>query len=191
MVFMKNTHKHRVSAELSWIFSFIALIWIVFLLDHFLPLERFGLVPRHADGLIGIAGMHFLHLNWGHLVSNTIPLLVLMVLLAGSRVNSPSIVISICLVGGVILWLIGRSSLHIGASLLIFGLASFIIVSGFIEKRTLPLMMGIIVLLVYGSSLLKGILPIQSGVSFEGHLSGLIAGVVCAVVLVPAYKRKR
>ena len=169
----------------------MALIWIVFIFDRFLPLEQFGLVPRDPGGLIGIAGMHFLHGNWGHLLSNSVPLLVLLMLLAGSRANSLSIVISISLLGGLILWIIGRSSLHIGASLLVFGLAGFIIMSGFIEKRPLPLMISIIVVAIYGSSLFKGILPIQRGISFEGHLSGLIAGIICAFILLPGYKRKQ
>ena len=186
-----KTPAHGLTRELGWILGFIALIWVIFALDRFLPLEQFGLIPRDFSGLLGIAGMHFLHGNWGHLLSNSIPLLVLLMLLAGSRANSLSIVILISLIGGLILWFIGRSSLHIGASLLVFGLASFIIVSGLIEKRPLPLMISIIVIVIYGSSLFKGILPIQRGVSFEGHISGLIAGALCAFVLLPKNKRKQ
>ena len=187
----KKPQDHNIGTELGWILGFIALIWLIFVLDRFLPLERFGMIPRELDGLFGIASMHFLHSNWGHLISNSVPLLVLLMLLAGSRANSAYIVISIGIIGGALLWLIGRSSVHIGASLLVFGLASFIIVSGFIEKRPLPLMLSIIVLIVYGTSLIKGILPIQRGVSFEGHFSGLVAGAVCALGMLPQFKRKQ
>lgn len=186
-----KSQRHQIGTELGWILAFVAAIWLIFVLDRFLPLERFGLVPRELSGLIGIASMPFLHGNWGHLISNTVPLLVLLMLVAGSRANSAYIVISICLIGGLLLWVIGRSSIHIGASLLVFGLAGFIIVSGFIEKRPLPLILSIVVLIVYGSSLIKGILPFEKGVSFEGHFCGLLAGAVCAMGLLPRSKRKQ
>ena len=183
------SNQQKIGDGISWILGFMALIWIVFVLDLFLPLERLGLIPRELGGLTGIAGMHFLHGNWQHLLSNSIPLLVLLVLLTGSRANSSMIVLAICLLGGIILWIVGRPSLHIGASLLVFGLASFLVVAGLIEKRPLSLIISAIVILVYGSSMLKGILPIQHGVSFEGHISGLIAGAVCALGLLPGRKR--
>lgn len=185
MVSMKHTQQHRISEEIGWILGFLALIWLIFIADGFLPLERYGLIPRHAGGLIGIASMHFLHSSLGHLLANTIPLMVLLILLAGSRGNSVFIVISICLIGGTILWLVGRSSIHIGASLLVFGLASFLIVSGFIEKRAVPLLISVLVIAAYGASLLEGILPFQKGVSIEGHLSGLIAGAISAFLIIP------
>jgi len=180
-----QSNQHRIGNELTWILGFIVLIWLVFLADAFLPLERLGLVPRQIGGLAGIFSMPFLHGSWYHLLSNTIPLLVLLVLLAGSRANSVSIVLAICLIGGCVLWIIGRSSLHIGASLLVFGLASFLVIAGFIEKRPLPLIISGIVILVYGTSILRGILPFAPGVSWEGHISGLIGGAIAAFTLIP------
>lgn len=180
-----KSNQHSIGDELSWILGFIALIWLIFVADIFLPLERLGLIPREIGGLIGIVSMHFLHGSWYHLLSNSIPLLVLLVLLAGSKANSVSIVAAICFIGGIVLWLIGRSSLHIGASLLVFGLASFLVVAGFIEKRPLPIIISGIVILVYGTTIFRGILPFAPGVSWEGHISGLVGGAIAALTLIP------
>ncbi len=183
-----KTNQHSIGQEINWILGLIIIIWLIFIADIFLPLERLGLVPRDLGGLVGIVSMHFLHGSWYHLLSNTVPLLVLLVLLAGSKANSVSIVFAICLIGGIVLWFIGRPSLHIGASLLVFGLASFLIVAGFIEKRPLPLIISGIVMLIYGTSILKGILPFAPGVSWEGHISGLVGGAIAALTLIPRTK---
>jgi membrane associated rhomboid family serine protease len=87
--------------------------------------------------------------------------------------------------GGVLLWLFGRGhALHIGASGLVFGLAVFLIVSGLREQRIIPLFISVLVAFVYGGTLLGGILPWQSGVSWDGHLLGGIAGALVAWLLV-------
>ncbi|MEZ5480277.1 MAG: rhomboid family intramembrane serine protease [Thiolinea sp.] len=146
-----------------------------------MPLEVFGLVPRQFSGLPGIVAMPFLHGSWAHIVSNTVPLLVLLTLLAGSRANSRLIVPVIIVLGGVLLWLFGRgSALHIGASGLVFGLAVFLIVSGLLERRTVPLLVAALVMFLYGSSLLSGVMPFQRGVSWDGHLFGGLAGGLVA-----------
>ena len=163
--------------------AFVASIWIVFLLEFIPPLNlvSYGVTPRTASGLIGIPAMPFLHANLRHITSNTPPLIVLLVLLAGSKVNSWEIVIKVTLLGGALLWLFGRTGTHIGASGLIFGLIAFLIVSGLLEKRVTPLLVAIIVGLLYGGSLLSGIVPrIASLNSWDGHLLGAIAGGLVA-----------
>ena len=155
------------------------------MIDIFLPLESFGLVPRDAGGLLGIIAMPFLHGNYQHILGNTIPLVVLLSLLAGSRADSRKVVGIVIVIGGILLWLFGRGdALHIGASLLVFGLVVFLIVAGFLEKRTIPMIISIIVALVYGTSLLSGISPWQQGISWDGHLMGGIAGGITAWLLV-------
>ncbi len=176
---------HKIKEEVVAIAIFIAIIWGVFLFDIFLPLEKLGLIPRESEGLWGILTMTFLHGNYQHILGNTIPLVVLLVLLAGSRADSRKVVTSVILLGGALLWLFGRGgSIHIGASLLVFGLAVFLIVSGILEKRTLPMIISVIVALVYGTSLVSGILPWQQGISWDGHLMGGIAGAITAGLLV-------
>ena len=125
--------------------------------------------------------MPFLHANWQHLVSNTVPLFILLVLLAGSKARSWEVVIAIVLASGLLLWLIGRPAVHLGASGLVFGLIGFLIVSGLMERRFVPLVISVGVIFFYGGSLLGGIMPwVDRHVSWEGHLSGAIAGGVIA-----------
>ena len=185
---MKNNVR-RIKEELPLVLIFIGTIWVVFLLDRFLPLEAFGLIPRDFGHILGIVAMPFLHGDWSHIISNTMPLLVLLTLLAGSKANSRMIVLGIILLGGLLLWLFGRgSSLHIGASGLVFGLAVFLIASGLLERRTIPLLVAIVVIFLYGTTLLTGVLPFQQGVSWDGHLFGGLAGGLLAWVLVKQRK---
>jgi membrane associated rhomboid family serine protease len=128
--------------------------------------------------------MPFLHANLHHIVSNTVPLLVLLALLAGSKARSWMIVVYVTLLGGLLLWLFGRTADHIGASGLIFGLVAFLIVSGLLERRPVPLLVSAIVGFLYGGTLFWNVLP-QAGshVSWDGHLCGAIAGGIVAYVL--------
>lgn len=177
-------HVHKIREEALAIGLFIAVIWGIFLLDIFLPLEQLGLIPRDLGGVSGIVFMSFLHADYQHLLSNTVPLIILLALLAGSRADSRKIVLMIMLLGGLLLWLFGRgSAIHIGASLLVFGLACFLIVSGMLEKRTIPVVISILVAVMYGTTLLGGIVPWQKGVSWDGHLMGGIAGAATAWLL--------
>ena len=128
--------------------------------------------------------MTFLHIDLGHIIGNTLPLTTLLALLAGSRADSRKVVILITLLGGALLWLFGRDAIHIGASLLIFGLASFLLVSGILEKRLIPMIISVVVAVLYGTTMLSGIVPWQTGVSWEGHLLGGVAGAFTAWLLV-------
>ncbi len=174
------SHAHRIKDEIPAVLLFVAAIWTVFLLDQVIPLRHYGLAPRSIPGLAGIATMPFLHNGFDHLTSNTVPLTVLLLLLAGSRNRSWVIVLLIVLLSGGLLWLVGRPVLHIGASALIFGLAAFLLVSGFVERRFVPLAIAVLVGVLYGSTLLWGVLPTVEGVSWDGHLSGIIAGTLTA-----------
>lgn len=180
---MKN-YAHKVREELVSILIFVGIIWAIFVLDRFLPLERLGLIPRDFGGLIGIITMTFLHGDLAHIMGNIVPLIVMLALLAGSRANSLLIVCLIIAIGGSLLWLFGRGgTLHIGASLLVFGLAVFLIVSGLLEKRLVPLIISIFIAITYGGVLISGIAPWQQGVSWDGHLFGGIGGAITAWLL--------
>src|SRR4051812_36554734 len=99
--------RHSVREELIGVLAFIGIIWCAFIIGHVLPfrLESFGITPRTLRGLAGIPAAPFLHANLAHIVSNTVPLAVLLVLLAGSRARSWAIVASIVLLGGALLWM--------------------------------------------------------------------------------------
>lgn len=173
-------HVHSLRNDLTGIALFVGVIWLVFIADIFLPLETFGLIPRSLKGLVGIVTIPFLHGNLQHIMANTVPLVVLLCLLAGSRANSIDIVIFISVVAGVMLWLFGQPAIHIGASVLVFGLIGFLVCAGFFEKRLLSALIAIGVAITYGSTLFFGISPFQKGVSWDGHLFGAIAGGLIA-----------
>ncbi|HEY2085194.1 MAG TPA: rhomboid family intramembrane serine protease [Mycobacterium sp.] len=177
------------------IISFVALLYIIEALDQ-LNGHRFddnGIRPREVDGLWGILFAPLLHANWGHLAANTGPALVLgfLVTLAGlSRFVWATAIVWI--VGGFGTWLIGNwgsscglESDHIGASGLIFGWLTFLLVFGFFTRSGWQIVIGLVVLVLYGG-VLWGAVPVLNvcgGVSWQGHLCGGLAGVLAAYLL--------
>ena len=176
---------HTIREELGGVLAFMAAIWTVFVISYFFPgLDAYGVVPRTKEGLIGIAAMPFLHANLHHIMANTLPLFILLALLAGSRARSWAIVLDIVLLGGLLLWLFGRTADHIGASGLIFGLIAFLILSGLLERRIISLGIAILVGFAYGGTLLSGVLPtVEPGISWDGHLASAVAGGIVAYAL--------
>jgi membrane associated rhomboid family serine protease len=176
--------KHTVREEIWGVVAFVGAIWGMFLVSWALPwleLEHYGITPRTSRGLAGIVAAPFLHANFAHLTSNTVPLVVLLLLLAGSHARSWAVVIAITLVGGGLLWLFGRGATHIGASGLIFGLIAYLIVAGLLERRFVPLAISLLVGFMYGSVLWSGVVPrVGSVVSWDGHLLGAAAGALVA-----------
>jgi membrane associated rhomboid family serine protease len=174
------------------ILSFVVLLWLIELWDSLSGhrLDNNGIRPLETDGLWGIAFAPLLHSNWQHLIANTGPALVLgfLMTLAGlSRFIFATAII--WFVGGFGTWLIGNTGAppgvetnHIGASGLIFGWLMFLIVFGFFTRKVWEIVVGVVVLFVYGSVLL-GVLPGTFGVSWQGHLCGAIAGVLAAYLL--------
>lgn len=179
------------------VLSFVVLLWVIELFDSLSNhrLDDNGIRPLETDGLVGILLAPLLHSNWDHLIANTVPALVLgfLMTLAGmSRFIFATAIIWI--LGGLGTWLIGNvgahcpyvgvrcEANHIGASGLIFGWLAFLIVFGFFTRKVWEIVVGVIVLLVYGSVLL-GVLPGTPGVSWQGHLSGAVAGVIAAYLL--------
>jgi membrane associated rhomboid family serine protease len=176
---------HTVRQEIHGVVLFVGAIWAVYVLSLPFPdLDQYGVIPRRPGGLFGIVAMPFLHANLYHVVSNTIPLFVLLTLLAGSRAGSWQVVAAIVVLGGALLWVFGRPAIHIGASGLVSGLVAFLILSGFLELRLVPLVIAILVGFLYGGSILMGVLPrLGSQVSWDGHLCGAIAGGMVAYLL--------
>ncbi len=175
--------KSAMEKDLNGILAFVGVIWIVFLVDIVLPIDlnSYGIVPRTISGLPGILVMPFLHGSLGHLLGNTIPLTVLLLLLSNSRANSVRTVISLVVLSGLLLWCFGRTAVHVGASGLIYAMIAFLIVSGLLERRPVPLTISLLVGFLYGGTLFWGILPLSTEhVSWDGHLLGAIAGGLLA-----------
>lgn len=169
--------------NLSLILYFVATLWIVFIVDRIIAfdLRSLGIYPRNYHGAIGIILAPFLHANLFHLVSNTMPLLVLGAILGFfyKRITFGVITI-IIVVSGILTWLLARTAIHIGASGLIYGIAAFLILFGIQSKKILPFILSLIVLFTYGGSMIFGLLPTNPYISWEGHLFGAIAGVLAA-----------
>lgn len=142
---------------------------------------QYGIAPRTQSGLWGIMWSPLLHANLEHLLANSVPLFVLLILLLSNPQYRPWQTIAlIWVVSGLGTWLIGRgNAIHIGASSVIFGLASFLIAAGFQLRNWRAILVGILVFLLYGG-IFYGIIPRDGPISWEGHLCGAIAGVWAA-----------
>lgn len=163
----------------------LAIIWCVeivnLLLGH--SLTTFGILPRDITGLIGIPLAPFIHASLWHALSNTLPFLVLgsLLLTTGHR-RYWSLTVSIILLSGIAVWLFARGSYHIGASGLVFGYFGALLTRGVIERSLPSILIAIATSIFYGG-LLWGVLPLRSYISFEGHLFGLIAGIISAWII--------
>jgi membrane associated rhomboid family serine protease len=165
------------------IVAFVALLYVVELLDTFLGhrLDGGGVRPREADGLDGILFAPLLHNGWGHLVANTVPLLVFgfLILLAGVA-RWLAVTAVVWVVGGAGTWLTGQPhSLHLGASVLAFGWLVYLLLRGLFSRSVGQIALGLLLLFVYGG-VLVGVLPGTPGVSWQGHLFGAVGGAFAA-----------
>jgi membrane associated rhomboid family serine protease len=164
----------------------LILMWTVFFADNQLGLDlyQWGVHPRETDGLKGILFMPLIHSqrDINHLFNNSLPTFVLLAsLIYFYRKLAFRVVFWIWLGTGLLTWLGARESYHIGMSGVIYGLAGFLFVSGAIRKYR-PLMgVSLFVTFLYGS-LIWGIFPMQTHVSWEGHLFGLCMGILLAFV---------
>lgn len=162
---------------------FIGILWTVFIIDAVfgLRLARFGLRPGSVPGLLGIATAPLLHGSVQHLLSNTVPLLVSMTAtLYLYPVSSMRVVPLLWLGSGAIAWFIGQSpSLHIGVSGLIYGLLAYVFMSGILRRDMRSVSVSLLVGFLYGS-MIWGVLPIRSHMSWEMHLSGALTGLLLA-----------
>jgi membrane associated rhomboid family serine protease len=173
----------------KYILQFAALLYVVYFIGLFIPITKFGIVPRTTSGLIGVFTAPFLHGGIRHLLSNTIPLITLLIVLNTIYpTKTLAVFLFVTLAGGLLVWIFGRDANHIGASGLIYGLVAFLIVYGILEKKYIPIAISIGVAAVYGG-LIWGIFPsVRSYISWEGHLFGAIAGVLIAFLLKNAEK---
>ncbi|WP_312855887.1 rhomboid family intramembrane serine protease [Nocardioides stalactiti] len=165
---------------------FTALLWAIEIVDTAMShrLDQYGVQPRSGEGLLGIVFAPFLHGGWDHLISNSVPVLVLGFLtLASGLLRGLAATAIIWVVGGVGVWLVaGGNSNHIGASGLVFGWIVYLAIRGVLNQKLWQIVLGVVVLFVYGG-VLWGVLPGQPGVSWQGHLFGAVGGGLAAWVL--------
>jgi len=165
----------------------VSVLFLVELLDLILHYEKhatlavFGIVPRTVPGLVGIVFSPLLHASAGHLLANALPLFILLALLFWDRHYYPSLTLSsIWFFSGLGTWLIGRGdTVHIGASSIIFGLVTYLIVAGFLMKSWRSAIVALLAFIGFGG-IFYGMLPQAGPISWEGHLSGALAGIWAA-----------
>ncbi len=179
-----NNEKAKFRRSIYFTLSFIALIWLVKTAEYLFHLDfsEFGILPRTLQGSVGIITAPLVHGDILHLLSNTFPILFLGIGLFYfyDRI-ALSVILLIYIITGFWVWIAARDAYHIGASGLVYGLLSFLLLSGFLRRDTKTLAISFIVLFLYGTTLFSGIFPSQPGVSWESHLMGAIAGIFCAI----------
>ena len=167
--------------------AFVAIIWVVKGVEAIFHLDFsfLGIKPLQVDGIPGIFLFHFLHGSWSHLYANTLPIIVLgSSLFYFYKPIATKIWLLLMFSTGLLTWCGARGGVHIGASALIYGLAFFLMLSGFIRRNKSLVIVSFLVIFLYGS-LIWGLYPkyaIENHISWEGHLAGFIMGIALSIV---------
>ena len=174
----KNLTSLKFSAIVLIIIWSVKIFEIVFDYDF----AEYGVLPRKFNGLIGILFSPLIHSDVNHLLSNSLPVIILCILIFNfySQI-AKKVLIYLYFISGLWLWCIGRESFHIGASGLIYAMASFLFFSGILRKNSQLSAVALLVIFIYGG-LFWGLFPIHKNVSWEGHLTGFIAGILVSFI---------
>ncbi|MEZ7514350.1 rhomboid family intramembrane serine protease [Flavobacterium frigidarium] len=172
---------------------FVLSLWLVYWFEirfHFNFVKN-GIMPREISGMQGVLFSPFIHSNLSHLYNNSIPLLVLLAALQYFYPrHSFKVICYGILFSGMLTWLIGRTSYHIGASGLIYVLVGFIFFKGIITRYFRLVALSLTVIVLYGGMIWYVLPDVDNSISWEGHLAGLISGVIFAILLKsPEYKK--
>jgi membrane associated rhomboid family serine protease len=187
------SRKDQRIAGIQAILALLAVMWVAEIVDvaagH--SLDQYGIEPREADGLTGVVVAPFLHAGFGHLIANTIPFVAMGVVIALQGLGRVLAVTAIvAVVSGLGVWLFAPSNtLHIGASGIVFGYATYLISRGVFNRDLLQLGVGVVVVGIWGTALLAGLEP-REGISWQGHFFGAVGGIIAAWVL-GSSRRKR
>ncbi len=191
-----SAHSHALLAlAVRLSIGFVLLLWLIHLMNWGLGLDPWplGLRPREWSGLVGVVTAPLVHSDFAHLFANSVPLAAVGAAMLFLYPHSALRVLPAVYLGpGLLVWLFGRGSVHLGASGLVYGLVSYVFVAGLLRRDRRAIAVSLLVALVYGP-LVWGVLPIQPGVSWETHLSAAVIGVTFALALrkldIPPRKR--
>jgi membrane associated rhomboid family serine protease len=164
--------------------AFLAVIWLLQVLnwaDGYRLDTEFGILPEHVSRLPDIFTAPFLHFSWQHIEGNSIPLFVLGVLAAYRSVKRFLLVtLIVAVTSGMAVWLFqGSNELTVGASGLIFGYFGYVLVRGFVDRSLVDIVVGLVAGVLYWT-ILEVAIPGTPGVSWIGHVGGLVGGVIAA-----------
>ena len=176
--------KRKFLISLYYSMGFLLLLWIIKIIEVSFGISfiKYGLLPHHLSGLIGIITYPLIHANFNHLISNSIPLLFLGPGLFYFYPESAfKVFLIIYFLSGILIWLFARTAYTIGASGLIYGLVTFFFFSGIIRRDNRSIALALVVTFLYGG-LVWGVLPIDKTISWEGHLFGSLTGILCAFI---------
>jgi membrane associated rhomboid family serine protease len=179
-----NNNFNYYTGVIGYPILFVILIWLIFWVEFRfnVDLKSFGIQPRKIEGISGIIFSPFLHSSLEHLFNNSIPLFLLSsAIFFFYRTISWKIIFLGIFLSGLLTWIIGRDSTHIGASGLIYVLISFIFFKGIISKNFNLMALSLIVVFIYGGTIWY-VFPIKNNMSWEGHLSGFMIGVLLALL---------
>lgn len=178
---MDRYKKNSILQAAKYSFIFVVIFWIIEAVQYVgIDLSTWGILPRSVNGLVGILTSPFIHGDWEHLIANTLPFFVLStMLLSFYKRNASMYFILLWITTGILTWIIGRGAWHIGASGVIYALASFLVFGGIASRNWRLILLSIIVAFMY-SGLVWGVFPQDTRISWEGHLSGAISGLIWA-----------
>ncbi|GAL94251.1 MAG: hypothetical protein RLZZ339_1400 [Cyanobacteriota bacterium] len=184
---MSQGSRQEIKTQAIILATFVAIFWLLEILDQFVfrgSLDIFGIIPHQVIGLRGILFAPFLHGDFPHLIANTVPFLILGWLVMLQETSDFFIVTGLTmLVGGLGVWLFAApGSIHIGASILIFGYLGFLLLRGYFQRNIPSILLSILVFLLYGGTI-WGVLPSRPGISWQGHLFGFLGGVLAAKLI--------
>jgi membrane associated rhomboid family serine protease len=176
------------------VIALVALMWVFEIVDVALDhrLDQYGIEPRDPDGLDGVAAAPFLHVGFGHLLANTLPFVVMGVVIAfEGPLRLVGVTAIVVIVSGLGTWLVApENTIHLGASGVVFGYATYLIARGLFNRRAGELAIGVGVAVLWGGALLGGLEP-QRGISWQGHLFGALGGLLAAWALARPQSRAR
>ena len=164
--------------------TFVFLMWLVKIVEILfeIDLSDLGIYPRSLKGLPGIIISPLIHDDFTHLFNNSLPLLILSIALFYFYSEIALKIFSITyILTGLLVWLWGREAWHIGASGLVYGLASFLFFSGLIRRYFRLIALSLLVVFLYGE-MVWGLFPgIYKNISWESHMLGFFSGILLAV----------
>jgi membrane associated rhomboid family serine protease len=170
------------------VLALVGALWVIEIADVVTPratLDWYGIHPRTLVGLRNILLAPLLHAGFGHLLANTLPLLLLgFLIIVRSRQDFVSVTLAAVLASGLGVWLFGGgNTVHLGASGVVFGYLGYLLARGWFERSATALLLGLAALLLYGGAL-GGVLPRADGISWLAHLFGFLGGAAAAWLLV-------